>query len=133
MEGLLFSSVPFKLISSILYSLFHFFIIKLSIFTKFISLQKWTHFLQKTKKKVANGLQIFMIFVIFLPIPLFIPSFFISVKQQHNHNSQYPEKRSSLYPFPDQLVSISSGKTMNLQIVDSKKTEAVNLVDKVFA
>ena len=31
------------------------------------------------------------------------------------------------------LVSISSGKTMNLQIVDSKKTEAVNLVDKVFA
>ena len=89
-------------------------------------------FLQKTKKKVANGLQIFMIFVIFLPIPLFIPSFFISVKQQHN-NSQYPEKRSSLYPFPDQLVSISSGKTMNLQIVDSKKTEAVNLVDKVFA
>ena len=90
-------------------------------------------FLQKTKKKVANGLQIFMIFVIFLPIPLFIPSFFISVKQQHNHNSQYPEKRSSLYPFPDQLVSISSGKTMNLQIVDSKKTEAVNLEDKVFA
>ena len=66
-----------------------------------------------------------MIFVIFLPIPLFIPLFFISVKQQHNHNSQYPEKRSSLYPFPDQLVSISSGKTMNLQIVDSKKTEAV--------
>ncbi len=74
-----------------------------------------------------------MIFVIFLPIPLFIPSFFISVKQQHNQTSQYPEKRSSLYPFPDQLVSISSGKTMNLQIVDSKKTEAVNLVDKVFA
>ena len=74
-----------------------------------------------------------MIFVIFLPIPLFIPSFFISVNQQHNHYSQYPEKRSSLYPFPDQLVSISSGKTMNLQIVDSKKTEAVNLVDKVFA
>ena len=36
------------------------------------------------------------------------------------------------HPFPDQLVSISSGKTMNLQIVDSKKTEAVNLVDKVF-
>ena len=64
----------------------------------------------------------------------FVYSFiFISVKQQHNHNSQYPEKRSSLYPFPDQLVSISSGKTMNLQIVDSKKTEAVNLVDKVFA
>ena len=90
-------------------------------------------FLQKTKKKVANGLQIFMIFVIFLPIPLFIPSFFISVKQQQNQNSQSPEKRSSLYPFPDQLVSISSGKTMNLQIVDSKKTEAVNLVDKVFA
>ena len=73
-----------------------------------------------------------MIFVILLPIPLFIPSFFISVKQQHNHNSQYPEKRSSLYPFPDQPVSISSVKTINLQIVDSKKTEAVNLVDKVF-
>ena len=49
-------------------------------------------FSPKNKKKVANGLQIFMIFVIFLPIPLFIPSFFISVKQQHNHNSQYPEK-----------------------------------------
>jgi len=58
--------------------------------------------------------------------------FFTSVKQQHNHNYQYYEKYPSLYPFPDQLVSISSGKTMNLQIVDSKKTEAVNLVDKVF-
>ena len=89
-------------------------------------------FSPKNKKKVANGLQFFVIFVIFLLIPLFIPLFFISVKQQHNHNSQYPEKRSSLYPFPDQPVSISSVKTINLQIVDSKKTEAVNLVDKVF-
>ena len=78
-------------------------------------------FLQKTKKKVANGLQIFMIFVIFLPIPLFIPSFFISVKQQHNHNSQYPEKRSSLYPFPDQLVSISPAKRWTYKSLTARR------------
>ena len=57
-------------------------------------------FSPKNKKKVANGLQFFVIFVIFLLIPLFIPLFFISVKQQHNHNSQYPEKCPSLCPFP---------------------------------
>lgn len=36
--------------------------------------------------------------------------FFTSVKQQHNHNYQYYEKYPSLYPFPGQLVSVSSVK-----------------------
>ena len=47
-----------------------------------------------------------------------------------------PRKDMFYVPWNDNgkelAVSISSGKTMNLQIVDSKKTEAVNLVDKVF-
>ena len=69
-------------------------------------------FSPKNKKEGCEGVANFCDFYDFLPIPLFIPLFFISVKQQHNHNRQYPEKCSSLYPFPDQLVSISSVKTI---------------------
>ena len=69
-------------------------------------------FSPKNKKKGCEWIAIFCDFCNFFADSFVYSFIFISVKQQHNHNSQYPEKCPSLYPLTGQLVSVSSVKTI---------------------